>query len=138
LRWRYGPGSPQSSATVLGLRDGETLLGYAVLWVSRNGDDGYLLDFTTRPGRHDVALSLLIETVRHFRRVGVSTIRYLFVESPTSPQRKALWRLGFVLRNKGRPPLLVKFGDQGLHRTALDLGNWSYTTGDGEVTFWVR
>jgi hypothetical protein len=137
LRWRYGPGSPQSSATLLGVRDGETLLGYAVLWVTRDGDDGYLLDLTTRPGRRDVVRSLLIETVRLFRRAGVNNIWYQFLESPTSPQRKDLWRLGFVLRHR-RTMLLVKFEDQGLHRTALDLANWSYTTGDGEMTFWIR
>jgi hypothetical protein len=138
LRWRYGPGSPQASATLLGVRDGESLLGYAVLWVTRDGDDGYLLDLTTRPGRRDVVRSLLIEAVRLFRRAGVNSIRYQFLESPTSPQRKDLWRLGFVLGNKRRSTMLVKFGDQGLHRTALEPANWSYTTGDGDMTFWIR
>ena len=51
LRWRYGPDSPQHPVTVLGVRDGETLLGYAVLRITREGDNGYLLDLTTRPGR---------------------------------------------------------------------------------------
>ena len=138
LRWRYGPGSPQSSATLLGVRDGETLLGYAVLWVTSDGEDGYLLDLTTRPGRRDVVRSLLRETVRFFRRTGVNNIRHMFLESPTSPQRKDLWRSGFVPRNKGRATLLVNLGDQGMHRTALDPANWSYTTGDGEMTFWLR
>src|SRR5918997_115343 len=31
LRWRYGPGSPQSPVTVLGAREGASLLGYTVL-----------------------------------------------------------------------------------------------------------
>ena len=51
LRWRYGPDSPQHPVTVLGVRDGETLLGYAVLRITREGDNGYLLDLTTRPRR---------------------------------------------------------------------------------------
>jgi hypothetical protein len=137
LQWRYGPGSPQSSATILGVRDGKTLLGYAVLWVTSDVEDGYLLDLTTRPGRRDAVRSLLIETLRHFRRAGVNNIWYQFLESPTSPQRKDLWRSGFVLLNR-RAMLLVKVEDQGLHRTALDPANWSYTNGDGEMTFWIR
>ena len=31
LRWRYGPGSPQAPVTVLGVRSGGRMLGYAVL-----------------------------------------------------------------------------------------------------------
>jgi hypothetical protein len=34
LRWRYGPGSPQFPVTVLAVKKGETLLGYAVLMVT--------------------------------------------------------------------------------------------------------
>jgi hypothetical protein len=119
------------------VRDGKTLLGYAVLWVTSDVEDGYLLDLTTRPGRRDAVRSLLIETLRHFRRAGVNNIWYQFLESPTSPQRKDLWRSGFVLLNR-RAMLLVKVEDQGLHRTALDPANWSYTNGDGEMTFWIR
>src|SRR5829696_10325184 len=59
LRWRYGPGSPQSPVTVLGVREGQTLLGYAVLDSTADGDPGYVLDLTTRPGRRDVAQALL-------------------------------------------------------------------------------
>src|SRR5918998_1822899 len=66
LRWRYGPGSPQSPVTVLGVREGVTLLGYAVLRVTKEGDTGYLLDLTTLPGRHDVARALLRDAIRHF------------------------------------------------------------------------
>ena len=138
LRWRYGPGSPQSPVTVLGVRDGETLLGYAVLRVTVGDDNGYLLDLTTRPGRQDVARSLLREAIRHFRRAGVYIIRYRFLESPTSPEVKDLWRLGFFPRNNRRHTLLVKFADRGLHKAALDPTNWSYGTGDGEASFWVR
>jgi hypothetical protein len=138
LRWRYGPDSPQSPVTVLGVRDGETLLGYAVLRVTRKGDNGYLLDLTTRPGRHDVARSLLRDGIRHFAQAGVYIVRYRFLESPISPRTKALWRLGFFPRNSRRHTLLVKFADRGLHKTALDAANWSYSAGDGEMTFWVR
>jgi hypothetical protein len=138
LRWRYGPESPQYPVTVLGVREGETLLGYAVLRVTREGDNGYLLDLTTRPGRHDVARSLLRSAIDHFARAGVYIIRYRFLESPISPRTRDLWRLGFFPRNNRRHTLLVKFADHGLHKTALDVANWSYSAGDGEMTFWVR
>jgi hypothetical protein len=138
LRWRYGPDSPQSPVTILGVKDGDTLLGYAVLRVTVGGDNGYVLDLTTLPGRHDVARSLLRDAIRHFARVGVYIARYRFLESPTSPRAKDLWRLGFFPRNNRRHTLLVKFADYGLHKAALDPTNWSYTTGDGEASFWVR
>ena len=137
MRWRYGPGSPQASATHLGVRGEDQLLGYATLWSSADGD-GYLLDLTTRPGRHDVARSLLGQAVQHFRRAGVRSIRYRFLESPTSPQTKDLWRLGFFLSNRMRPLLLVSFADLSLHKVASYTTNWSYSFGDGEMTFWVR
>ncbi|MCA1687687.1 MAG: GNAT family N-acetyltransferase, partial [Actinobacteria bacterium] len=138
LRWRYGPDSPQYPVTVLGVSDGETLLGYAVLRVTREGDNGYLLDLTTRPGRDDVARSLLRSAIWHFARAGVYIIRYRFMESPTSPRTSDLWRLGFFPRNDRRHTLLVKFADPDLRKTALDAANWSYSAGDGEMTFWVR
>ena len=138
LRWRYGPESPQYPVTVLGVRDGETLLGYAVLRITREGDNGYLLDLTTRPGRHDVARALLRDAIRHFTRRSVYIIRYRFLESPTSPEIGDLWKLGFIFRNERRHTLLVKFADHGLHKTALDAANWSYNAGDGEMSFWVR
>ncbi len=138
LRWRYGPDSPQSPVTLLGVREGETLLGYAVLRVTKEGDNGYLLDLTTRPGRRDVARSLLREAIRHFAWAGVYISRYRFLESPTAPRTEDLWKLGFFFRNRRRHTLLVKFADHGLHKAALDPANWSYGTGDGEASFWVR
>jgi hypothetical protein len=138
LRWRYGPSSPHSPVTVLGVRERETLLGYAVLWVKGGGDTVYasnLLDLTTRPGRDDVARSLLKGAMEHFARAGVYIIRYRFLESPTSPRAKDVWRLGFLPRNSRRHALLVKFADHNLHKAALDPANWSYTTGDGEASF---
>jgi hypothetical protein len=122
--------------TVLGVRDGETLLGYAVLWVTVGGD-GYLLDLTTLPGRRDVARLLLRDAIRHFARAGVHSIRYRFVESQTSPRTKDAWRLGFFLGRR-RSTLLVKFANRDLHELANDTANWSYSFGDGEVTFWVK
>ncbi len=138
LRWRYGPGSPQHPVTVLGVRGGETLLGYAVLRVTREGMDGYILDLTTLPGRHDVARALLREAARRFRRAGVQILRYRFLDSPTAPHSGDLWRLGFFPRNNRRNTLLVKFADPGLHKAAKSTDNWSYSVGDGEATFWVR
>jgi hypothetical protein len=138
LRWRYGPGSPQSPVTILGVRDGDALLGYAVLRVTVGDDNGYLLDLTTRPGRDDVARSLLKSAIENFARAGVYIVRYRFLESPVSPRTRDLWRLGFFPRNNRRHTLLVKFADPGLRKTALDGGNWSYSAGDGEMSFWVR
>jgi hypothetical protein len=68
LRWRYGPGSPQFPVTVLGVKGGETLLGYAVLMVNSTGQDGNVLDLSVLPGRRDVAQTLLRESVVGFNR----------------------------------------------------------------------
>ena len=138
MRWRYGPGSPQHPVTVLGVRSGETLLGYAVLRVTREGMDGYILDLMTLPGRHDVARALLREAVRRFRRAGVQILRYRFLDAPTAPRSEDLWKLGFFPRDNRRNTLLVKFADPGLQGTAKDIDNWTYCVGDGESTFWVR
>ncbi len=109
-----------------------------MLRVTREGQDGYLLDLTTRPGRPDVARSLVREAARHFAQAGVYIIRYRFLESPASPRTKDLWRLGFFPRNKRRNTLLFKFADRELHETAHSAANWSYTIGDGKASFWVR
>ncbi len=138
LRWRYGPGSPQFPVTVLGVKDGETLLGYAVLMVTSTGQDGNVLDLTTLPGRHDVARALLRESVRFFRREGVQIVRYRFLESPTSPRSSDLRRLGFFYRKGRRNSLLVKFADRDLHEVARNIADWSYAVGDGEASFWTR
>ncbi len=142
LRWRYGPGSPQFPVTILGVKEGETLLGYAVLGVTvktpQGYRDAYILDLTTLPGRRDVARALLRESIRFFRQEGVPIIRYRFLMSPTSSQSSDVWRLGFFYRNKRRNRLLVKFADRGLHKTANDTANWSYSIGDGEATFWLK
>ena len=139
LRWRYGPGSPQFPVTVLGVKEGGTLLGYSVLMVSMTaGQDGNVLDLTALPGRRDVARALLRESVRFFRRVGAQIVRYRFVESPTAPRPSDLRRLGFFYRRGRRHTLLVKFADRNLHHTANNIANWSYTVGDGEASFWTR
>ena len=137
LRWRYGPGSPPHPVTVLGAMEGEDLLGYAVLWVNEEGGDGYLLDLTTRPWRHDAARSLLREAVRFFARSGAYIVRYRFAESPTSPRPGDLRRLGFFFREGRRHTMLVRFADPDLHATAQNVANWSYSAGDGEATFWA-
>jgi hypothetical protein len=139
LRWRYGPGSPQFPVTVLGVKEGGTLLGYSVLMVSMTaGQDGNVLDLTALPGRRDVARALLRESVRFFRRVGAQIVRYRFVESPTAPRPSDVRRLGFFYRRGRRHTLLVKFADRNLHNTANNIANWSYTVGDGEASFWTR
>jgi hypothetical protein len=138
LRWRYGPGSPQFPVTVLGVKEGETLLGYAVLMVTLTGQDGNILDLATLPERRDVAQALLRGSVRFFRQAGVDIVRYRFLESPTSPRSSDLRRLGFFYRKGRRNSLLVKFADQDLHKMASDIANWSYTVGDGEASFWTR
>jgi hypothetical protein len=138
LRWRYGPGSPQHPVTVLGVRGEGALLGYAVLKVTADGTTGYVLDLTTRPGRHDVAGALLRGTVHHFRRLRVHSVRYRLVQSPVSPRSRDLWRLGFFLWSRRRPLLLVKFADSALHATAKDTAHWSCSYGDVEGSFWTK
>ncbi|HVF03058.1 MAG TPA: hypothetical protein VNA27_17175, partial [Rubrobacteraceae bacterium] len=138
LRWRYGPGSPQYPVTVLGVKGGETLLGYAVLMVASTGQDGYILDLTTLPERRDVARTLLRESVRHFRRAGAQIVRYRFCESANTPRSGDLRRLGFFYRRGRRNSLLVKFSDSSLHEAARDITRWSYVAGDGEASFWTR
>ncbi len=137
LRWRYGPSSPQSRVTVLGVREGETLLGYTVLDMTADGDTGYVLDLTTRPGRRGVTRALLHGILHHFRRLRVHSVRYRLVQSPSSPQLSELWRLGFYLRRKRRSSLLVKFTDSALHEVAKDIAHWSYSYGDAEGSFWI-
>jgi hypothetical protein len=138
LRWRYGPGSPQAPVTVLGVRSRGRMLGYAVLKAASHGQDGYILDLMTLPGRQDVVRALLRETVRSFRRMGVQIIRYRFVESPSSPRSADLRRLGFFYRRGRSHKLLVKFTDTSLRETTGDLVNWSLSFGDGEAGFWLR
>jgi hypothetical protein len=138
LRWRYGPGSPQFPVTVLGVKEGATLLGYAVLMVTLTGQDGNVLDLTTLPERRDVARALLNESIRFFRRARVQIVRYRFLESPSSPRSSDLRRLGFFYRKGRRNSLLVKFADPRLHEIANDTANWSYVVGDGEASFWTR
>lgn len=137
LRWRYGPGSPHAEALTLGISGPDGLLGYAILRVTVTGRDGYVLDLTTLPGRRDVARELLRCAVRHFMQAGVELIRYRFLESPTSPEARDAWRLGFFPR-KRRHQLLVKFADPALQELARNPANWAYNTGDGEMGFWVR
>src|SRR5215216_3870021 len=138
LRWRYGADSPQAPVTVLGVRSGGRMLGYAVLKAAFHGQDGYILDLTALPGRQDVERALLRGAVLSFRRMGVQIIRYRFLESPSSPGPTDLRRFGFFYRRGRRYKLLVKFTDTHLHKTARDLVNWSYAFGDGEASFWVR
>jgi hypothetical protein len=137
LRWRYGPSSPQSPVTVLGVREGKTLLGYAVLNSTAEGDTGYVLDLTARPGRRDVARALLHGVVHHFRRLRVHSVRYRLVQSLSSPQLSDLRRLGFFLGSKRRSSLLVKFTDSALHEIAKDIAHWSYSYGDAEGSYWI-
>ena len=137
LRWRYGPSSPQSGVTVLGVREGKTLLGYAVLNSTADGDTGYVLDLTTRPGRDDAARALLHGLVHHFRRLRVDSVRYRLVQSPSSPRLNDLRRMGFFLWSRSRSSLLVKFTDSALHNTAKNIVHWSYSYGDAEGSYWI-
>jgi hypothetical protein len=138
LRWRYGAGSPQAPVTVLGVRSGGRLLGYAVLRTAFHGQDGYVLDLTALPGRQDVVRALLRDTVRAFRKMGVQIIRYRFIESPTAPWPADLQRLGFFRRRGRSHKLLTRFKDKSLRETTDDLTNWSLSFGDGEAGFWLR
>jgi hypothetical protein len=142
LRWRYGPGSPQTPVTILGVKDEEGLVGYAVLGVTVKSPagfrDAYILDLVALPGRHDVARALLGEAARFFRKAGVPLVRYRYLEAPTSPRSNDLVRFGFFPRKGRNNRLLVKFKDPGMHKFARHIANWSCSIGDGEATFWVK
>ncbi|CAN5527987.1 hypothetical protein BH24ACT22_BH24ACT22_07450 [soil metagenome] len=138
LSWRYGPGSPQYPLTVLGVREGGDLLGYAILKVTTGSIDGYVMDLMTLPGRHDVARTLMRDAIRFFRRAGVHLVRYRYGESPVSARSEDLRKLGFFSRKGRRNVLLAKFANPVEQQTARSLSNWSYTLGDGEPSFWMR
>lgn len=138
LRWRYGPGSPQHPVTVLGVKEGGNLLGYAVLMVTSSGQDGYILDLTALPGRRDVVRALLRETIRFFRKTGIQIIRYRFTESDAAARVKDLQSQGFFYRKGRENTILTQFSDPALHKTATNIENWAYTVGDGEASFWIR
>ena len=138
LRWRYGPGSPQSPVTVLVVREAGGLAGYAVVRTVSGGQDGYVLDLVALPGRRDVARALLRESVRLLREAGAHIIRYRFAESPTGPRSSDLLRLGFFHRHGRRNTLMTKFADEVQHERATSVARWSYNIGDGEATFWLR
>jgi hypothetical protein len=136
LRWRCGPDSPLPPVTILGVRDGDVLLGYVVLKVASGGDTGYVLGLMARPGPHDVARALLRQAGRHLGRLRVQRVRYRFAESCTSSGTKDLWRSGFFL-GKRRQVLLVGFTDSSPHETANDTAYWSHSCGDGEGSYWI-
>ena len=138
LRWRYGPGSPQSPVTVLVVREAGGLAGYAVVRTVSGGQDGYVLDLVALPGRREVARALLRESVRLLREAGAHIIRYRFAESPTGPRSSDLLRLGFFHRHGRRNTLMTKFADEVQHERATSVARWSYNIGDGEATFWLR
>lgn len=138
LEWRYGPGSPQYPVTVLGVKEGGELLGYAVLKATTGGIDGYVMDLMALPGRHDVARTLIRDAVRFFRRSGVHLVRYRYAESAVSARSEDLRKLGFFSRKGRRNVLLAKFSSPIEQETARYLANWSYTLGDGEPSFWMR
>jgi hypothetical protein len=148
LRWRYGAGSPQWPVTILAVKDGEALLGYAVLHLSRHGH-GSILDLTTRPGRRDVMWALVREVIAHSWRAGAYAIRYRFIPSSSAPSPGILTRLGFFSRSDGRLTvpglsrtsrhrLFVKIQDPHAQAMARDVAHWAYSLGDGEAGFWVR
>lgn len=148
LRWRYGAGSPQRPVTLLKVKEGESVLGYAVLHVSTGGDAS-ILDLMTRPGRRDVTRALLREVIAQAWRADVYAIRYRFIPSSTAPSPGILSRLGFLSRNDGRMALpglgrssrhrlFVRLADPADHAVARVAANWAYSLGDGEAGFWVR
>jgi hypothetical protein len=137
LRWRYGPGSPQAPVTVIGVKSGEDLLGYAVLKIA-SSIDGYILDLTALPGRRDATRALVLGAIRLLRKAGGHIIRYRYQDSPASARRGDLRRLGFIYRQERRNSLLTKFSDPDQHKVARHVANWAYTLGDGEAAFWMR
>ena len=138
LRWRYGPGTPRP-VTVLAVRDGGALVGYAVLRTTSQRE-GFVLDLLTMPGRPDVARALLAEAARRFWRDGAFVARYRFTESVAGPSIADLRSMGYRL-GAGRErqlELLAKLEDSAAQAEAAELEHWSYNLGDGEASFWVH
>jgi hypothetical protein len=138
LKWRYGPGSPLWPATVLTVREAEGLVGYAVVRTVLGGQDSYILDLVSLPGRRDVARALLRGSVRLLREEGAHIIRYRFADSSTGPGSADLLKLGFFHRNDRRNTIMTKFADEAQQERATSVARWSYNIGDGEATFWLR
>src|ERR671916_1021674 len=138
LSWRYGSGSPQWPSTILTVREAEGLAGYAVVSTVSGGQDGYVLDLVSLPGRRDVARALLRESVGLLREADAHIIRYRFADSPTGPRSTDLLKLGFFHRNDRRNTIMTKFADEAQHERAMSVARWSYNIGDGEAAFWLR
>ncbi len=84
LRWRYGPGSPQFPVTVLAVKEGETLLGYAVLMMTSSGQAATCS--TSLCSRIAATWrALLRELMRFFRGAGVQIVRYRFLDLQQRP-----------------------------------------------------
>ena len=102
--------------------------------VSRNRA-GHVLDLTVRPGRRDVAQSILGGDGPAIRAGGCARRGIPISRVAPSSRAKDVWRLGFLPYNRRRHTLLGKFADSGLHEATLIYANWSYTIGDGEARF---
>ena len=154
LGWRYGPGTPRAPMLLLtasagtGARSGRDLLGYAVLRLTGR-NEGFILDLTTVPDRHDVARALLAAAIRRFWHEGAFVARYRYLPSPVGPSVRDLRRLGFLLRGPsggGLPgiaperqlELLVRLADPDAQALAVGPEHWAYNLGDGEASFWVH
>ncbi len=100
LRWRYGPGSPQFPVTVLAVKEGETLLGYAVLMVTSSGQAATCS--TSLCSRIAATWrALLRELMRFFRGAGVQIVRYRFLGLQQRPDRVICDVWGFFTARGG-------------------------------------
>ena len=89
LNWRYDPRG--GAFTIKLAQEDGRVLGYTVLTTA--GGKGQIADLLTRPGRTDVAISLVREALVHFGRAGVAKSECWL---PTHhPYRGALEGLGF-------------------------------------------
>ena len=133
LRWRYGPGSPQFPVTVLAVKEGETLLGYAVLMVTSSGQAATC---STSLCSRIAATWRAAPGIDAFLSGGRSTNRTIQIPRFATTHRSSdLRRLGLFHRKGRRNSLLVKLADPTLHEMANDTANWPYTLGDGEGSF---
>jgi len=90
LNWRYCD-VRSGGFTVLGIEEGDDLLGYLVLKIYR--ERGYIADILSLPGRQDVVRRLVEEAIRRMRDRAAVAVCWLPRQHPYAPLLRGL---GFI------------------------------------------
>src|SRR5690606_18822712 len=98
--------------------DGARLLGYAVL--RPIGTRGHIADILARPGRPDVARSLIDQGLRRLRLDGLAAVECTL--PVRHPYVRALTAAGFVRLAERSRVMAIKFGVSSRPGSGTDLG----------------